>query len=486
MRHVKEFVSVILAISLVFAVNGCVDKSVAEEKTKIRFAFWEPGLGNGLEEAIGKVKESYEKIHPEIKVELITQPVSGYQEWLKTQLAVNAAPEIMLNQTNSINDLYVAGYIMDLDSEYMKPTPYSNGQIWIDTFKDESITRAKGSSTGSMHAVPIFDAGLAVYYNKDIYKKLDLSVPKTWNEYMENCRIIKEAGKVPIALPIQGDTGISWIVRQVTVGLCGQRILSDKNMNFNGDCITSDNEIVKAIDSGYFNLKTNKEYRKLYSDCVEMVREYFSYCTDASEYDDVASKMLFIAGEAAHIYSGSWDLKEIVLSDGNNIDVGTFPFPRMTSENGEWSGPGVCYNVTQPVAISKIESPEKRAAAIDFLQYLTSKDVYEEFIKDAFEIPVLKGIETEPIFDSFVAKEGYPENGLFHFHSSRYAVNAMQVFSNLVYEPDLVLTDEMFVKIQESMEARAEELKNSYGWSGENDYKIGELAMVGGKFEPEK
>lgn len=484
MRRLKELISIILAVSFVFAVNGCVEKSEVKARTIIRFAFWEPGLGNGLEEAVKKVKLSYEKIHPETEVEIITQPVNSYQEWLKAQLAINDAPEIIANHAVLLNDLYVAGYITDLDKEYMQITPYSNGEIWKGTFKEECVARAHSSSSGSMYAIPLFDAGLAVYYNKDIYEKLNLNVPETWNEYIENCKIIKDAGIIPIAMPGQGDTKIGWIVRQVIVGLCGQRILADENINFNGDCITSDNEIVKAIDTGYFNFTTNEEYRGLYRDCVEMVKEYLEYCTDAEKYDEMASKMLFVSGEAAHIYSGSWDLREIMLNNNSDFNIGIFPFPMITKENGKWAGPGICYNVTQPVALTKTESPEKKAAAVDFLQYLTSKDVYESFIADAFEVPVLKDIETDPIFNGFISKEGYPENSIFQFNSSRYAINTQQAFVGLISEPEMEITDDMFKKFQESMEARAEELKKSYGWSEENDYKISELVMVGGKFEP--
>ena len=176
MRRLKELISVILAVSFVFAVNGCVEKSEVKARTIIRFAFWEPGLGNGLEEAVKKVKLSYEKIHPETEVEIITQPVNSYQEWLKAQLAINDAPEIISNNAVLLNDLYVAGYITDLDKEYMQITPYSNGEIWKDTFKEECVARAHSSSSGSMYAIPLFDAGLAVYYNKDIYEKLNLRV----------------------------------------------------------------------------------------------------------------------------------------------------------------------------------------------------------------------------------------------------------------------------------------------------------------------
>lgn len=485
MRRLKKLISVILAIYFVFAVNGCVEKTEVNERTKIRFSFWEPGLENVLEQAMIKVKESYEEMHPETEIEIIVQPVGTYQEWLKTQLAVDDAPEIISNSADLLNDLYGAGYICDLEEEYEKETPYSNGKKWKDVFRDDCITRAHWYSFGNSYAVPMFDAGLAVYYNKDIYKKLNLEVPETWNEYMSNCKKIEESGIVPIAMQGQGGERIGWIVRQVTVGLCGQRILSDENINFNGDCITTDNEIVKAIDNGYFDFTTNSEYRELYRDCFEMVKEYLSYCTNSADYDEISAKMLFVSGEAAHLYSGSWDLNEIMFSNYSKADIGIFRFPRITKENGKWAGPGISYNITQPIGVNKNISPEKRAAAIDFLQYFTSEEVYKSFIENSCEIPVLKNIEINPVFDGFITDDGYPENGIFQFKSNRGDINTKQAFVGLIYEPDMELTDDMFVRFQESMVERAEELRKSFGWNEENDYKIGELRIVGGKFKPE-
>lgn len=480
---IKRIISAILIILPILFVNGCNDENTISEKTQIRFAFWEPGLGNGLEEAIKLVKESYEKIHPDVEIKLITQPVGSYQAWLKTQLAINDAPEIISNHSKILNDLYVAGYIVDLKDAYNKETPYSNGEVWGETFKEECVARAHNSSLDGMYAVPLFDAGLAVYYNKDIYDKLNLEVPETWNEYMENCEKIENSGIIPIAMPGQGDTKLGWIVRQVTVGLCGKRILSDENINFNGDCVTSDNEIIKAIDNGYFDFTTNDEYRKLYLDCFEMVREYLSHCTNASEYDEVAAKMLFVSGEAAHMYSGSWDLREIMLKNNSKFDVGVFQFPKLTKENGEWAGTGISYNVTQPVAITETASEEKKAIALDFLQYMTSKDVYEQFIESAFEVPVLKNMGNNPVLEGFVAQEGYPENGIFQFGSEKNSINSQKAFEKLMSDPDMKVTDDMFEEFQKSMIIRAKELKEAYNWNKENDYKIEGSKMIVGEFE---
>lgn len=486
MKKFRQIICVILAFCTAVTFGGCGNVAKNNDRIKIRFAFWEPGMGSVVEDAMNEVKDGYEKLHPEVEVEIIAQPVGVYQEWLKNQLAIDDAPEIVSNHTNMLKDLYVAGYLSEINDAYNQVTPYSDGKLWKDTFNDESMMRAhnsmQGSAYSSMYAIPFFDAGMAVYYNKDIYRELNLDIPKTWNEYIANCEVIKNAGITPIAMSSQGSS-IDWIIRQVTVGLCGQRILSDEQLNFNGDCVITENEIVKAIDTGYFDFRTNTEYRQLYCDCLEMVKEYLNYCDTGNDYDELAAKMLFVSGDAAHLYSGSWDLREIRNSE---LNVGVFSFPEITTENGQWAGAGIQYNITQPIAVTKIKSQEKKAAAIDFLQYFTSNDVYKQFIEETYQLSVLKDVDSPDMLDGFVSEYGYPENGLFQFRSSRYAVNTQQTFVGLATEPDINVTDEMFEKFQESMRVRADELKSVYGWNEKNNYKIDELALVGGIFKPTK
>lgn len=488
MKKLQRILTVALSATIAVSSAGCSKKNADKsgDKTKISFSFWEPGTGKELEEALNAVKAGYEKEHPETEVEIIAQPVSGYQEWIKAQLAANNAPEIESNHCNLLMEQYASGVIETIKEEYNKATPYSNGTIWKDTFTDIDMDRAHNLTYDATYAVPFFTVGTAVYYNKDIYKKLNLSVPKTWDEFMSNCEKISKANITPIAMAGQDGSGMQWVLQQATVGLCGQRILADENLNFNGDCTISNPEIAKAVDSGYFNFNTNAEYKQLYLDCIDKVKEYLKYCPDASGFDESAIKTIFLSGNAAHIYSGSWDLQGILLNDSLNFEVGTFSFPKFTKENGKWAGNGVSYDTTQPVAITKTSSPEKRAAAIDFLQYFTSKDVYSDFIAKAFQIPVLKDVDADPVFDGFMNSNGYPANGLFHFGSDKYASNAWQTAVALISDPNIKFTDELFAKMQEAMEARSEELKETYNYGPDNDYGISELSMSGGKFVPEQ
>lgn len=479
-----------MAAVMLVSSAGCRDRKGQKEdseKTKISISFWEPSINKEIENALGNVKAEYEKLKPDVEVEIIAQPVSGYQEWIKAQIVADNMPDIESNYSNVLEQQYLVNMILDIKEEYSKPTPYSDGKVWKDVFIPSAMQRVHSNKYEPSYAVPFFNVGTAMYYNKDIYKKLGLSVPETWDEFMANCKKIGESNMTPIAFAGQGETAQQFLVQQVSMGLCGQRFLADKNINFNGDNSVGNNEIVKAIETGYFNYETNKEYRQLFIDIMDKVEEYISYCPNASGLDESAAKSLFLSGMAAHLYSGSWDMQSILFNEGLNFEVGTFAFPRFTKQNGKWAGSGVSYDSTQPVGITKTagKTKEKKAAAIDFLQYLTSDKVYKKFIDEAYQIPVLNDVKPADAFSGFINNGKYPATGLFHFGSKKNDVNAWQIGSAIISGEKVEFNDALFKKLDDAMKAGADELKEQYGYNRENDYKIGELLLSGGEFVPE-
>jgi multiple sugar transport system substrate-binding protein len=77
-----------------------------------------------------------------------------------------------------IDDLWAANNL-DQDMAAIQPTMTRNGKIW---------------------GVPYSYYQWGVYYRKDIYDKLGLSEPKTWNELLSNCDALKGVGVTPFTI----------------------------------------------------------------------------------------------------------------------------------------------------------------------------------------------------------------------------------------------------------------------------------------------
>lgn len=134
-----------MAAVMLVSSAGCRDRKGQKEdseKTKISISFWESGINKEIENALGNVKAEYEKLKPDVEVEIIAQPVSGYQEWIKAQIVADNMPDIESNYSNVLEQQYLVNMILDIKEEYSKPAPYSDGtglQVFAMLIKEESF-----------------------------------------------------------------------------------------------------------------------------------------------------------------------------------------------------------------------------------------------------------------------------------------------------------------------------------------------------------
>lgn len=483
----KRIVSLLCVTALsVGMVAGCASgekKASKEDQINIRFSFWEPSTGKEMETALAKIKDSYEEKHPNVNIELISQAVSGYQDWIKAQMAVNDLPEIELNYAPYLIDQYNSGAVVNIKDKFSAQNPYNDNQVWSETFFEGSLDNAHEYRVEPEFNIPLFRTGIAMFYNKTMYDELGLSVPKDWNEFMENCKKIDEAGKIPIAFMGQKDDAINWLYWELIGGLSLERWLGDDKLNYNGDNYLTNNEIAKAITTGDLNFATDKAQQEDYKKFIEYVKQYLKYSPNASGLDESAAKTLFFSGKAAHINSGSWDIVGLLKNTEVNFESAVFPYPHLTKENSEYAGKGISNNCIQTVAITSSVDKQEGAkdAAADFLMYLTSPEQYKIFVNATYQIPSVKNVDADPIFDSFM-EDGYPLCSFYLRGSSSAGRTMSDIYKSVIAGNDVELNDSLFAEIQKTFETWAQTSSEKNNWTTENNFGIDDLPMIGGKF----
>lgn len=146
--------------------------------------------------AMKAVAADFTAKNPDIKIELETRPGGGEGDNLiKTKLATGEMNDVFLYNAGSLfHALNPKRNLVDLTGEP------SQANV-LDVFK--GVVSAEGRSYG----VPIQTAmGGGVLYNKKVYAKLKLSVPKTWAEFQKNNAAIKAAGGVAPVIQTFKDT----------------------------------------------------------------------------------------------------------------------------------------------------------------------------------------------------------------------------------------------------------------------------------------
>ncbi|WP_250545643.1 ABC transporter substrate-binding protein [Paenarthrobacter sp. DKR-5] len=141
---------------------------------------------------------AFQKENPSITVKVETRPGgTDGDNLIKTRLSTGEMNDVFLYNSGS---LFQA---LHPDSQLQPLTDEPWAKDLTDDFK-KTVSTDKG-----LYGAPwgtTFDGG--IMYNKKVYAKLGLSVPKTWDEFISNSEKIKAAGITPV-IQSYGDTWTS-------------------------------------------------------------------------------------------------------------------------------------------------------------------------------------------------------------------------------------------------------------------------------------
>ncbi|WP_279580175.1 extracellular solute-binding protein [Fodinicola feengrottensis] len=176
---------------------GCGDGGSGDANT-IKIAYQKFGNFIQGDALFKKVKTQFEAANPGKKVTLV--PIQGNDADYKTKLALMqrsaaTAPDVLYEDTFTINSDIQAGYLAPLDSYVNK---------WADW--SQFLPASKGSATGTdgkVYGVPMGTDTRALWFNKQIFAKAGLPAdwqPKTWADILAAARTIK--AKVPGVIPL--------------------------------------------------------------------------------------------------------------------------------------------------------------------------------------------------------------------------------------------------------------------------------------------
>ncbi|MEK6309998.1 MAG: extracellular solute-binding protein [Curtobacterium sp.] len=175
---------------------GCSSSGSASSDT-IKIAYQKFGAFQQLDAQMKEVKTAYEKEYPGKKVTLVPIQAQGNDYYTKLALMNKApatAPDVMYEDTFLIKADAQAGYLLPLDKYTAK------WKDW-DQFYDNAKQAGEGVD-GKTYGVSMGTDTRALWYNKDIFKKVGLPVPwepKTWDDVLAAAKTIKEkdSGVIP-------------------------------------------------------------------------------------------------------------------------------------------------------------------------------------------------------------------------------------------------------------------------------------------------
>ncbi len=353
---VVSLLLVVALISVVFA--GCGTKEPAqkpEQAEPITITIWHAWSGSELDvlkDAISKYTEKY----PNVTINQLQVPFDQLKNKFQTAAASGEGPDILVGPADWIGDFTKANLISPIDS-------------YVDSdFLSHYVKGAIGQVrlNGKLMAMPESTECVALVYNKNLIKE----VPKTTDDMIKLADSLHKGDTYGLVY----NTGFYFTAGYFFAN--GMKLFDD---NYN--------PIVNQGDGGVKTL----EFLKKLADDPDIIA--------ANDYGKADS--MFKEGKAAMIINGPWALGDYVkaLGDGN---VGVAPMP-VSSVSGQPFAPFVN---TKDFMINANSDDAHKKAAMDFVKFLTSKDMEQEFFEKAKHIPSNTDVDTssDPIINGFITQ----------------------------------------------------------------------------------
>ena len=335
--------------------TSATESSVAVDDGSIQsctIEFWH-AMNNKQEEELTALTNKFNETNEYgITVNLTNQ---GAYSDLSSKLTANAAADTLPDLAQAYNN-WLSAYsdkLVHLDD--FVANDFDNWDDIVAGYRDEN------SQFGFISGVPFNKSTYVLFYNKTMFDELDLTAPLTWNELLEQAKIIKE------------EKGIETIGWDDLAGMF-QAMLAQNGCGYideNGALF--DNE--KGLETVEFimNLYNNGYARLVGED------KYFS---------NVISNQLIAS------YVGSSTGASYITADG--WELGVAPLVSNTEMAANAAG-------TNIVMFS--QDANKQKAAWEYLKFLTSADATTEWAMTTGYLPVRTSAYESETYQQFMATD---------------------------------------------------------------------------------
>ncbi|MGI6689289.1 MAG: extracellular solute-binding protein [Clostridiales bacterium] len=312
-----------------------------------------------FEEAGKAVIAAFLEKHPGVEIDFQVKTTEQYYNLLATAFTAGDAPDLFWTNgaaTTNMGAYAEQGLLMPLD-----------GKLDVSLFDDKMLKIATINDT--LYASPTAESGgRACYYNKDIFAKLNLEVPKTFDEFEALLPVIHEAGIIPIAFAGSSSWSTLFLFEPILVAMnldYTEAYLRGEHVAINDPRVAAAmNKAIEWGEKGYFG-------------------------TGYTGVSEAGALLAFSKGEAAMSVEGTWNISTI-MNNNPDLNFGAFQIPTNDGVRpfvGTYSNGFSIY--------SKTENPD---AALAFLNFFASLEGQTIWVNTLGIVPgTAKIVSTNPV-----------------------------------------------------------------------------------------
>lgn len=300
---------------------------------------------------------AFESEHEGVTVQIEAIQNEDFEGKLTTAMQdLGSGPDVFMTLGGQKDqDMIDAGQLMDLTDKIS------------DTVKTQMAASLDSATyDGKIYGVPTTVQPGGIWYSKDLFAQAGITeVPTTWEELMDACQKLKDAGIDPIAVGAKDAWPAAHWYYWLSLRICSPDVYDESmaNKDFSAECWTAAGEKLQEInDAGYFNE---------------------GYLTTTAQQGASSSAGLLANHKAAMELMGTWEpgvLKDLTPDQQPMADLGFFAFPSVEGGEGE-------KGALMGAATSFGVNPEAPEIAIDFVNKMAEKEWQDKYATAFSTIP---------------------------------------------------------------------------------------------------
>jgi len=292
--------------------------------------------------SIQNVADNFMIEFPNVSIEWAysKKSVGNWEQWMTTQISIGDAPDIVFMQGAKYAD---RKWFLSLNDILEQPNEFvaegeRGSEKWKDMFPkymwDSYMTT---DASGNILAVPVTiypGTATAYFYNKDIFNELNLQIPTTWEELMNVCSVIKDAGYTAIA-PWSLNSTVNIDVWDVQYSLGPSYAYAIREQwDYDGDGNMSQLEKIRATYEGVFygQGKNREQIISLYGEVARKYNEVLDTGAGKTNYEPLWNK-----GQVAMMEDGMWRIGAEEANTERRFEYGIFPTPLVNSQTSQYA-----------------------------------------------------------------------------------------------------------------------------------------------------
>ncbi|NLF00202.1 MAG: extracellular solute-binding protein [Anaerolineales bacterium] len=339
----RTILGLVLVLTLLASLSVACGKTAGQQAGPATITVWH-GYIETEEQLFSQAATDFMAANPQITVNLLAVPFEELQNKFQTEAAAGGGPTLTTGPQDRMAGYAQAGLLAEIDEDA--------------DFIDDLVPAAVegGRVGGALVGLPLSNKVLALFYNKSVID----TPPKDFDELL--------AMAADHGLALTAD----WFHNYMWVPAFGAELFDD-----NYKCVLDTSGAAAAF-----------EYYKTVCDSPGVT-------CDGNDGD---MDTLFRSGEAAFRIQGPW-MSGDAITDLGAENVGVMRIPTIPGESDPRP-----WNQSEMIQINVNASEAEVAAAMKFIEYLTSAEVQKKFLDQANWIPANASVDvsSNPVVGGFL------------------------------------------------------------------------------------